>query len=366
MKKIGILTFHRAENFGAVLQAYALQSYLINEGYEAVFIDYRCNSIENNYKLFDIKRCISEHKLKDKLSIAKQLLFSLYDRYKKKMKYKAFRKKYLKLTKQEISDTNELEQFDAVIVGSDQVWALGLTGGFDDFYFLNHNFRKPVKKISYAASSEIHSYDRLIESKNVRECLNSFDALSVRENALKELLETRIDKKIEVCLDPVFLLDKSMLKELQIKPKASNYILIYHLVYSVESTMIAEKIAKDKGLEIIEINVSGKKAAKCRHRLISNIGPRELLGYMINAEYVITTSFHALALSIIFSKEFFVVDKGANMRLKNLLNEFNIHNRIADAKSFNLSTYNPIDYNSVEVKLSARIESSKSFLKTQL
>lgn len=366
MKKIGILTFHRAENFGAVLQAYALQSYLENEGYEVIFIDYRCKSIENNYKLFDIRRCITGYELKDKLSIAKRQLLTLCDRYRKKKAYVAFRKKYLKVTKHEVLDIEELEQFDAVIVGSDQVWALGLTGGFDDFYFMNHNFRKPVKKLSYAASSEIHSYDKLIQSENVRECLGAFDALSVRENALKELLQTITDKKIEVCLDPVFLVDKSKLEELQIKPEVSNYILIYHLVYSAESTRIAEEIAKDKRLEIIEINVSGKKVAKCGHRLISNIGPRELLGYMINAEYVITTSFHALALSIIFRKEFFVVEKGANMRLKNLLNEFNLQGRIADTKSFSLSSYNKIDYNSVKEKLSARIESSKSFLKTQL
>lgn len=366
MKKIGILTFHRAENFGAVLQAYALQSYLEDEGYEAVFIDYRCKSIENNYKLFDINHCMSGYKLNDKLSIVKRQILTLCDRYRKKTSYRTFRKKYLKVTRQEVSDIEELEQFDAVIVGSDQVWALGLTDGFDDFYFLNHHFRKPIKKISYAASSEIHSYDRLTESEKVRECLDSFDALSVRENALKELLQKITDKKIEVCLDPVFLVNKSKLKDLQIKPDSSKYILIYHLVYSDESTRIAEEIAKEKGLEIIEINVSGKKAAKCGHKLISNIGPQELLGYMINAEYVITTSFHALALSIIFGKEFFVVNKGANMRLKNLLNEFNLQNRIADAKSFSLSAYIKIDYNSVKEKLSARIESSKSFLKTQL
>lgn len=366
MRKIGILTFHRAENFGAVLQAFSLQSYLEEEGYEAVFIDYRCKSIENNYKLFDINRYISTHKLKDKLSIAKRQLFTLSDRYKKKMAYRAFRKKYLKVTQKEVSDIEKLEQFDIVIVGSDQVWALGLTGGFDDFYFLNYNFINPVKKISYAASSEIHSYDSLTKNEKVRKCLNSFDALSVRENTLKELLQTKSNKKIEVCLDPVFIVDPQKLKKLQIKPEISNYILIYHLVYSEESTKIAEEISKNKGLEIIEINVSSEKATKSRHKLISNIGPQELLGYMINAEYVITTSFHALALSIIFKKEFFVVDKGANIRLKNLLDEFNLRDRITDAKSFKLPAYNKIDYNSVQEKLSVKIESSKCFLRNQL
>lgn len=357
MAKIGILTFHRAENFGAVLQAYALQCYLASQGHDVEIIDYRCNAIEHQYKIFDFSIFLN-YNLIDALSLLKKCLFSLFDRLEKKIKYKKIRKHFLNITDKVIIKSEELNAFNVIITGSDQVWSIRLTNGMDPFYFLDFKLNEKVKKISYAASSEIHSYKDLVTDKNIIKALNDYDAISVRELQLKDILQNEIKTEIELTLDPVYLIDKDQFKQLSIKPKEKDYILIYHLAYSDESVKLAELIAKNKNLDIVEIHAGYEKHNSGKGKY--NVGPQELLGYIINADYVITTSFHGIALSILFEKEFYAINKGANQRLLNLLSILGIEDRLLTNYK-NLGNKR-IDYSIVNDKLIPYIISSKEFL----
>ena len=150
--KIGILTFHRAENFGAVLQCYALQSYLESLGHKVEIIDYRCKAIEEVYYLFDLRSLFRLNIVSAFISYFKRILL-WKDRLEKKRGYVSFRDKYLHLTKS-IYKIKEDLGYDAYITGSDQVWNTSLLHGFNRIYFLDFPTSKEAKKISDKISNE--------------------------------------------------------------------------------------------------------------------------------------------------------------------------------------------------------------------
>ena len=138
--KIGILTFHRAENFGAVLQAYALQTFLKKHGMDPYIIDYRCKKIEIVYHIFNPMILIMRRNLFCSIKEYLKRFVSLIDRCRKKHKYQLFREKFLQIMPCDKAFHSNM--FDAYIVGSDQVWNLSITGGVDDYYFLNFLYKQ--------------------------------------------------------------------------------------------------------------------------------------------------------------------------------------------------------------------------------
>lgn len=252
-KKIGVLTFHRAENFGAVLQAYALQTYLMQLGYEVSIIDYRCKAIETQYQIFNPSILWSRKNIWISFCTYLRRFKHLRIRQIRKQKYVDFRNRYLCLTKP-MTKVGSIHNLDVCIVGSDQVWNMHLTGGLDKTYFLDFPMRNDTKRISYAASSErdphglFHQY-----SQEISRMLNAFHDISVREPFLKDALQPYASCDIQVSLDPTFLLSKSDYLKLAVKPKESNYILVYHMHPTEQGTRLAEHIAEKSGSKVIEI-----------------------------------------------------------------------------------------------------------------
>ena len=253
---------------------------------------------------------------------------------------------------------------DAIITGSDQIWNLNITRDYDPCYFLDFKCASSVIKISYAASSEIKAYQRFESYKErIRRSLSSFKAISVRERALKEELSKFTEKNISVCVDPVFLLQKKDYVKIEIPPPEKDYILVYHLFPTEEGVKLAEKLAQERQLKIIEIHAGFVKVID-HNRHKQNVGPLEMIGYINHAHMVITTSFHGSALSLILNKPLVVMNQGAITRIQNLLKMAGIENVLLNnADEFN--DYN-IDYNHVQEKLSDLIESSKDFLRDNL
>ena len=355
--KIGILTFHRAENFGAALQCYALQSYLRNEGYDVAILDYRCPPIEMAYHIWN-PRILFSRKNFIKSIISYINRFCHYkERKKKKERFCSFRKKYLNIIP--ISKEN-IYNLDAAIVGSDQVWSLGITQGIDNYYFLEFDMKKSAKRLSYAASAERNALENFENNKYyIKQALKKFDAISVRENSLKEIISNFTNKKVSVCLDPTFLLNDNVYSKLAIRPNETNYILVYHLVPTLEGIKLANNIAKKEDLKIIEI-YAGYKAFKNGNIHKMDLGPQELLGYIRYAQYIITTSFHGLALSLIQNKNVIIIDEGANTRLKDLLKSVDLEDIIISTADEYVQKN--IDYNKVEQKLNFYVQKSKDFL----
>ncbi len=358
--KIGILTFHRAENFGAVLQAYALQSFLLQEGYDVRIIDYRNAAIERSYHIFNPSILWSRKNLLISLQTYLLRFLHIQEKQLRKRKYEDFRRQYLRLTSP-VSNIQKPLDFDCYITGSDQVWNLHLTGGLDSVYFLGFPMYAHSIKISYAASSD-NDPNGLIKTHGakLRNLLNTFHAISVRETFLKQELQPYVQFPIQVCLDPTFLLSREAYLKMAIKPVETRYILVYHMTPVRMGTGLAHSIATGSGREVLEIY--GGYTSHTHSK--KGLGPLELLGYIAYADKVITTSFHGLSLSLILHKDVWVVNKGDNLRQRHLLETLGLSHRLLNTcKDYNSSE---IDYRIIDVRLSELIQSSKSFLKMSL
>jgi hypothetical protein len=366
--KIGILTFHRAKNFGAFLQAFSLQEYLKSLEHNVEIIDYRCNAIEQSDNLFDFKSLFKRKNILKSIHILFNKLLTIRYRIQKRKKYEVFRNKFLNISSviyRGIEDFNNNDNYDVYVCGSDQVWNMKITQGVDPVYFLTfHKNDKHIKKIAYAASSEVYSYALYVKNKEIlSSLLAGFDAISVREDSLAEELQKYTDNKIETVLDPTFLFDKLFYQKLITEPNSRNYVLVYHLFESKDASQIARQIAKEKNLSVIEIHAGFNLFTKENHK--QGLDPSELLGYIFHAKYILTTSFHGTALSLILNKNFFVVNKGSNSRMKNLLKHLNLEERLVDVSKYKMIKLD-IDYHSVNKKLSILIEQSKSFITRNL
>lgn len=356
MKKVGIMTFHRAENYGAALQAYALQQRLSIENFNTFIIDYRCKSIENNYKLFtfnNIKNLISS-------------IIFVIPNVIRKISFLRFRKNNFNLTKSYYDIVKDYPDLDIYITGSDQVWNPQITNGLDDGYLLNFG-PKQAKRISYAASIGKRGIDNSDDYVNK---LEKIDCISVRELTAKKDLQSITNKEINVVLDPVFLLNKQQWLEVlpNKKNKKQKYIFCYDLDYIPDFYNVANEISKKTGLPIIYFSRRNKGYCfKCKSKF--TCGPLEFLYYLKNSEYVVTTSFHATAFSLIFNKKFWVVPPmKTSSRIVDILKIFDLDNRIIlDYRDFKNRDYDEnIDFNSINSKLDKEREKSLKWLSKAL
>lgn len=295
MKKVAILTFHRALNYGAKYQAYALLS-TINKYSDGYILDYRCEQIEQFFYRND--------RLKSKIkNILKWILFPQYMRDLKKRKccfreFDNFYKLSRKYTAENIRQADS--EFDVFFTGSDQVWNPVLSGN-DMNYFLP--FCKKEKRNSYAASlgkAKLTDFNK----ETIKKLLMEFNNITVRESSMVSQIKSVVPETnaIPIC-DPVFLLEADEWKKnlnLVEGDEREKYIFIYIVAPETNAVKKAKKIAEKKGWGIKYIDMGRKKQEGIE--AVNDAGPIEFLNLMLNAELVITTSFHALALSMIFHK----------------------------------------------------------------
>lgn len=360
--RIGILTFHRADNLGAVWQAYALQKYLMISGHDVDIIDYRCTSIETVYMPFLLQRYLK----KDVWAGMRQLIFDLLvakDVKFKHKKFEAFRKQYLKLSKS-VYNTGEIEalSYNMIITGSEQVWNKYLTGN-DLMYFIPI---RSVRKISYAVSMEYKSLDDISDHPEFYlSTLSSYAAISVREKAIADRLGTIGIKKVKMTCDPTLLLTKKDYLQLikrGTRLSYGKYILVYHLAYSDELNKLAGYISQQTGFEVI--NVHTQLRTRRKKMEIQDFGPIDLLSLINNAEYVLTTSFHAVAFSLILEKQFYAIKTAFSNRIENILRCMNIENRLLEDTFPDMTQR--IDYTQVESCRSRFINESIDFIKSNV
>lgn len=337
MKKIRVVTFHYAHNYGAMLQAYALQKKIerCQKEIEIKFIDYRKKSIVNLYKVF-----IPLRKNIIKWVVENYNTLKYYDL--KKLRYNVFNDFLnckLHLTNA-VRNINEIENADVYITGSDQVWNPDIVGEVSDIYTLNFGDDK-IKRISYAASIGSSKIEEKYKA-DYKNKLERLDYISVREEDAKKALEEIIDKPIEVVLDPTLLLTENEWNEKiqDCKREKENYILAYVVEEDEEYTKIVNYLSEKTGLKVIHFEKRDKYKNVLRSAYTD--GPLEFVNLLKNAEYVIATSFHATVFSIIFHKKFFIVPhKKTGSRVTNLLKKLGINNRVVHT----LNDFEKIDYN---------------------
>ena len=309
--RIGIVTFHRANNLGAVLQASALEYYLQKENYECEIIDY----YPNNYHKSGMIRKIAHY-------VKRIFAFSKYKKvFEKEKKYEEYRSSYMTLSLKKYYGDEEIAinppQYDLLISGSDQIFNTTLTGNSKAYYL---NFAQKTPKISYASSFGRNNISK-DELENIKNELKKFQKISVREASAKKIIKEIIGLCPELVLDPVFLLEKS---EWDNRRKVNeNLPPRYIFVYSMEKSCLLEQmvIVLKQQYEIPVIVVRGGGKAGCiAGQEDDACGPRDFLEYIYNAEFVITNSFHGVAFSIIFEKKFYVIAHSArNARIESLM-----------------------------------------------
>lgn len=320
MKKTATITFSNSFNYGAILQMYALQKSVLDIGYSNEVINYKDVVQMKEYNvldLFDIK------------SFFRSLIFCIPIFFRNRS-FKAFIHNNVAIT--HALKKNELykleEDYDIFISGSDQVWNIGLIEE-DGSYFLD--FIKKKSKISYAASLAVSS---IAEGQAVKyfKWLNSYDVISVREETAKLLLDTCLKKDIYVDIDPVFLLERNVWLQFLKEKRKGKYILAYLLDQA--GVDFAKEMARKKNAKLIrvvyikEISLLHPKRNVGDCRL--NVSPEEWLTLIYNADCVITGSFHAVAFSLLFHKEFYVKFCNAGTaRITDLLSRVNMEEDVA-------------------------------------
>ena len=357
-KSAYIITCHDVYNYGASLQAYALQTFLEKREVDARIIDYQAPYLS---KLFDFNDM--PEKCKKNLVLKWLFRCHLLNVYipaiPKYFRYKKFNKKYLKLTSEKFINNEQLRMLkpaDMYFCGSDQIWnSYNYPCGKDPAFFLDFA-PSNASKFSYAASFGSNRIDEDY-SEFIKEKLSSFDAISVREKSGQAILESLNVSDVEFVVDPVFLLPQNEWSKLARKKIEKPYVLIYAFNNMEKAREIAKHIAFQNDFEIKEFAYGKSEYSS---------GPCEFLYLIKNAQYVVTNSFHAIAFSLIFEKQFWVVDraeKELSERLDNILEIANLMERKIATLEDVINRYSDkINYSKVNILIEDFVNTSKSYI----
>lgn len=328
--KIGILTFHCAHNYGAVLQAYALQEHLLGLGHEVYIIDYRPDYLVEPYKVFSWKR-LPKGLLSIKILLGECL--RLRRRLRRYDLFDSFIDQYMHLLPM---DFDKVQNMDILFFGGDQIWNKTICGGKYDFVYLgNFEGADDKKKIAYAASVGNIS-TATTDVGFIAKQLQNFEALGVREESCRVLLLPILFDKVYKVLDPTLLVSSTVFNKILIKPSIhEKYVLVYQ-AYMGESgkgskniVKMAEQIAKKIGGIVIDLSFY---LSCIKHKYVKIASPSEFLGYIKYADCVITNSFHGTALSIVYRKNFYSVkmNSAIDERTKSLLTDLDLTDRLVE------------------------------------
>lgn len=315
-KTVYTLTFHGVLNHGAVLQAYALQAYILNKGYSSELINYK-----PWYLTYQV--------LRPAKGIGKTIL-----KYKRLYLFKKFSTKYLALNKHSITtpqDWLKLGEYHAVVCGSDQIWNKSITGKkYDPAFFLNFVSNK-ARKIAYAASA---GGNILSQDPQPKEYTQSFSSMGVREQHLKtDMIEHKLHNDPELVIDPTFLIsDYSKIMSRKHVPNG-KYIVSYEVSTDETRSKLNEFVAALKVMTGLPVYHIGDKPISAADQCLLGISPSDWIGLVQSAAMVCTNSFHGTAFSLNFSKPLVFVkhiENEKNARALSLLDKTDLNHVVYD------------------------------------
>ncbi len=346
------ITCHDCYNYGASLQAYALQTYLLNQGHRVQIIDYKPDYLSQHFNYTEKYQLPSWSRYNKPFLRQLYLLSKLPDyllSLRKKHRFDSFTNQYLNLTPKRYHNFEQLEQeppyAQLYIAGSDQIWNTALPNGKDPAFYLR--FVTPDSRTaSYAASIATEHLDSATK-QSISLWLKQFDAISVREKASLPLLkQLEIENAIAV-LDPVFLLPAEHWSTLS-EQGTMKLNFPYMVIYAFDKTplklccnIISQIKQQHPDLSVYEIGPAQLGLGK---HLDGQCGPLQFLYLLKNAAMIVSNSFHATAFSLIFEKNFYVTGKGdkLNLRMKNLMETLHMPERYHDNQPTPMLT--PPDY----------------------
>lgn len=369
--KIYTITCHDVYNYGASLQAYALQAFCESLGNQYEIIDYKPTYMTHKYAFTYLPKDNPKYNLYKKIGPFGFLLALFLRRDQlhcipRKLAFDKFTSAFLHCTDKVYESNQELidalPDGDLYITGSDQVWNTDMQNGRDDAYYLAFA-PSDKKKISYAASFGLASIPD-IHSTSIKMHLKRLDWISIREITGVRIANSLGFAATQV-MDPVFLLSQNQWLSLCTKKHKEKYLLLYYLgERSSQFEDLVKKIAHERKLLIYSINDS--KKVQFADKNINNAGPIEFLEYLSQAEYVLSTSFHATAFSLIFERQFGVCPiKGQNnqTRMRDVLTLFHLDDHFLE---YGKKLPTDIEYNQITPLIHERLEESRNMLMKHL
>jgi len=366
--RVLILTFQFAKNYGAILQAHALSSYIKeNLKEECEIIQYWPEKSDASWRLylrgwhpkvilrnlyvFFNRSFIKEYKKKN--AIMAKAINELLPLTEKKYDYSGIH-------------TNP-PLADAYICGSDQVW--NFVKCFDDptYFFDFTKGMTNVRRIGYAPSIA----DPWPESRwdEFRGYLSNMDYISVREKSDVEVVEKLSGKHVTHVIDPVFLKSRDYWEKLAIEPDIREpYIFCYFLGTNDLAVNLVKKVHTVSGCKIVHLNLNARDRFNSDYDLRA-VSPQQFLGFIKNASYVCTNSFHCSAFSIIFRRNYCVAPKSfANARMESLQEMFGLGQRLFRQEIVDSLNKNSlvVDYSKADELFAPFEKTSKEYLKNAL
>ncbi len=357
--KVAILTFHFVQNYGAVLQAYSLQKHLESIG---------CNPYILNYRTFKRRSVFYSSRI-FRLpipSIGKILLLS--KQLNKNRKYRQFLEHHLSLSEEVKGPSgyiSNIEEADAVVVGSDQVWNPKYGENAMRAYFLEGVSNSKIK-FSYAACFG-NSKISVSSLRNYLSNLNSFSGISVRDEFSRSILSSESHCS-KIVVDPTLLIDWKSNKfdiDKPLLPFSGDYIFVYGFSSDIEEVCSILKRTMD--IPLVAIGMEGELFFNGADYIVNDAGPIEWLEMLRGASYVITKSFHGVMFSVALEKQFLVVlDSGVSReRIIDFCNRFGANHRMLEKGNLEGAQEKLMkleDFECINKILRLAIEDSKDFI----
>lgn len=363
-KRIGIVTYNKYCNFtnyGSALQSWALWNAINDLGYECLLVDY-CPEIlkdKNPLNPFEKMWVKDSEVLKDKKEIMKAIKIN-FDKFSSFYNKMAFTKK-----KYDKNNFNSIvDEVDSFVCGGDTIFCIE-EYGFDPGYYAEY---LPMKNNSISFSASFGDSNFIGDGINeLKEKISNFKALGIREGRLIDTLKELTIKPVKRVIDNTLLVERERYEELigDIKPVISEpYLLYYSRFYNKEMEDFAIKLAKDKGLKIIEISLR-QTNKRLGHINCYEAGVEEFLSLVKYSQYVVSNSYHAMIFSVIFNKEFYCFPRVNCLdKFRQFLSLVDLNERLIEDKHCVSTT--PIDYIKVNNIIEKHKKDSIDFLKEEL
>lgn len=371
MKSIGIITIHKINNYGSVLQAYALQKVCEDLGYKVEIIDYDFpNNFHRNNKYANISDAQPNEPKLIKALFAKSLI-------KQHKGISSFVKRYQNLSDKKYHQVEDFTanppSYDVYITGSDQLWSPRHCNGDPAFmlYFAPDN----ALKISYAASIGSNAIPEELKKAYI-ELLSRYKHISVRENTGAGVIRSLIGRDATVVLDPTLLLNRKEWNKIATPKRLvkKKYILCYFLNYTFNAFPYVDELARDMQkqteYEIVRVARPPHKLSFINTTYQIGASPEEFLALVRDAEIVLTTSFHGTAFAVNYGKPVFTVVQDRNAsdsRQVSLMHNLGLDKQVLSIKDkFPMASETHYDVDNEQMVLNKLRLDSKRYLEKAL
>ena len=392
MKKVGIITFCNCMNYGAELQAFALQKKLnlLGADAEVLYIEKEkwalqgsyqmiLKAIRKRFQMFGIREGTLKTValIKDKLAVRKADKLNRDKQSHRAEIFDSFFKNYIRhsvkyYTLDELREGKLDVHYDVMVAGSDQIWNYMQTH-YLDVFFLDFVNRLNTKKVSYAASFSVDNIPIAFQTK-YKKLIENMDTLSVRELRGLRIVSQLSDKKAELVLDPTLLFTAKewveMVANSNYMKSDNKYVVIYTLSGSKYIYKLAKKIGIQLGVGVVNIKSDYVKNKEEGIVHLYDVGPREFISIFSHAVYVITDSFHGTAFSINFNIPFTTLlnpVSNLNSRVLSILELTNTMDRLIYDVGDNCEPNKlEMDYNPINKIINEWRDKSLSFINKEI